>query len=216
VSDVLTSLLSDQVLQWLALLVVPLLLVSATSFVKISVVFAALRSALGAPDLPSTLVTTALSFVLTVVVMTPVADELQARIAPSWAAAASKGKKPDVGHLWELGTPPMQAFFTKNSDGAERALFVDLANKRGASPQPDALRILWPAFLLTELKEAFQMALMAVLPFLIIDLVLANVLLALGMTALPPAVVGLPFKLLLFVSVDGFAVLSRALIGGYA
>lgn len=205
-----------QSLGWLAVLAIPLLLVSATSFVKISVVFAALRNALGAPDLPGTLIVTALALVLSVVVMAPVVDALETAAAPSLAAAATRGQPVDPGELWDRASPPVRDFFARNSDADERALFQELSVQRGSPADAGSLRVLWPAFLLTELKEAFQMALLVVLPFVVIDLVLANILLALGMTSLPPAAVGLPLKLLLFVSVDGFSVLSRALVGGYA
>ena len=112
------------------------------------------------------------------------------------------------------------AFLKRNAGDAERALFLDLAQRARPSADSsalsgDELSIVLPAFLISELKEAFQIGLLVLLPFVIIDLVVASVLMSLGMTMLPPSAVALPFKLLLFVLVDGFYVLSRALVSGY-
>jgi type III secretion protein R len=208
-----------------ALSLLPLLMMAATSFVKIAVVLSLLRNALGVPDVPSGAVVTALALILSAYVMTPVAREIAQRTAPAAARIdledplAGASKKAVLDAL-ELGRPPLATFLQRNAGKAERALFVDLARRARPAAQraevdENDLSVALPAFLITELKEAFQVGLLVLLPFVIIDLVVASILLALGMSSLPPSAVALPFKLLLFVLVDGWYVLSRALVSGY-
>ncbi len=208
-----------------ALSLLPLLLMAATSFAKIMVVLSLLRNALGVPDVPSGAIVTALAAILSVYVMTPVARQMLAAAAPAGARIdledplAGESRKAALQAL-ELAKPPLAAFLGRNAGKAERALFLDLA-RRARPPAQRAevsetdLTVTLPAFLITELKEAFQIGLLVLLPFVVIDLVVASILLALGMSGLQPAVVALPFKLLLFVLVDGWYVLSQALISGY-
>ncbi len=190
-----------------ALALIPVALVTLTSFAKISVVFSALRNALGAPDVPSATVITALSLALSVYVMAPVFEPAQ---LPKGAQGA------DLSALFTSVTEPLRGFLARNAGEAETQLLVDLAKERGELAARDDLRVLWASFAITELKRAFQLGFFVFLPFLILDLVIAQILLALGMHGLTPSAVALPFKLLLFVSVDGFLLVSRALILGYA
>jgi type III secretion protein R len=205
--------------------VLPLLLIAATSFAKLAIVFSLLRNALGAQDVPSGAVVTALAAILSAYVMTPVAAEMAAASAPASAridvadplGGSSRGAVLDA---LKLAIPPLAAFLKRNAGDAERTLFIDLAhrarpNEPASSTSGDELAVVLPAFLITELKEAFQIGLLVLLPFVIIDLVVASLLMSLGMTALPPAAVALPFKLLLFVLVDGWYVLSQSLVAGY-
>ena len=210
-----------------AFAVLPLLLVSATSFAKLSVVFSLLRNALGAADVPSGAIVTALAAILSAYVMAPVAAEMAKQSAPATARIdlgdpLSAHSKDAVLEAFSLSAGPLAAFLKRNAGSAERALFLDLANRArpAAAATPSTLRgdelsVVLPAFLISELKEAFQIGLLVLLPFVIIDLVVASILMSLGMTMLPPSAVALPFKLLLFVLVDGFYVLSRALVSGY-
>jgi type III secretion protein R len=208
-----------------AFAVLPLLLIAATSFAKLTIVFSLLRNALGAQDVPSGAVVTALAAILSAYVMTPVAAQMAATSAPATAridvadpfAGQSRGAVLDA---LRLAIPPLAGFLQRNAGAAERTLFVDLARRArpkepASSVRGDELAVVLPAFLITELKEAFQIGLLVLLPFVIIDLVVASLLMSLGMTALPPAAVALPFKLLLFVLVDGWYVLSQALVSGY-
>jgi type III secretion protein R len=208
-----------------AFALLPLLLISATSFAKLAVVFSLLRNALGASDVPSGAVVTALAAILSAYVMTPVAAEMAKQSAPATAridlgdplSAQSRGA---VLEALSLSTPPLSAFLKRNAGSAERALFLDLGRRaRPGEPASalsgDELSIVLPAFLISELKEAFQIGLLVLLPFVIIDLVVASILMSLGMTTMSPSAIALPFKLLLFVVVDGFYVLSRALVSGY-
>jgi type III secretion protein R len=210
-----------------AFALLPLLLISATSFAKLAVVFSLLRNALGAGDVPSGAVVTALAAILSAYVMTPVAAEMAQQSAPATvridlADPLSAHSRDAVLEAFRLSAAPLAAFLKRNAGSAERALFLDLAGR--ARPQPaqaqaalsgDELSIVLPAFLISELKEAFQVGLLVLLPFVVIDLVVASILMSLGMMALPPSAIALPFKLLLFVLVDGFYVLSRALVSGY-
>ena len=208
-----------------AFAVLPLLLIAATSFAKLAIVFSLLRNALGAQDVPSGAVVTALAAILSAYVMTPVAAEMAAASAPATAridvadplGGSSRGAALDA---LKLAIPPLAAFLKRNAGDAERTLFIDLArrarpNEPASSVSGDELAVVLPAFLITELKEAFQIGLLVLLPFVIVDLVVASLLMSLGMTALPPAAVALPFKLLLFVLVNGWYVLSQALVSGY-
>lgn len=121
----------------------------------------------------------------------------------------------------DRGKEPLRAFLRRNAGARETALFLDLARRSRPPDQRadvgrDDLLVLLPAFLITELAEAFQIGFLVFIPFLVIDMVVANVLLALGMHMLSPTTVSLPFKLLLFVLVDGWYLLARALVLGYA
>jgi type III secretion protein R len=208
-----------------ALSLLPLLLMVTTSFVKISIVLSLLRNALGVPDVPSGAVVTALAMILSAYVMTPVAREMAQRAAPAYARIdldnplAAESRKALL-QTFDLGTPPLAAFLQRNAGGKESALFLDLARRARPADQREQvsasnLSVAIPAFLVSELAQAFRIGLLVLLPFVVIDLVVASILLALGMSALPPATIALPFKLLLFVLVDGFFVLSKALVSGY-
>ncbi len=191
----------------MALALIPLALVTLTSFAKISVVFSALRNALGAQDIPSSSILTALSFALSLFVMAPILDHITLKSAPNAAL--------DMAAMVESVREPMRSFLVRNAGKGETELFVSLSKERGESLDATDFRVLWASFAITELKRAFQLAFFVFLPFLILDLVVAQLLLALGLHGLTPSAVALPFKLLLFVSADGFALISRALVLGY-
>jgi type III secretion protein R len=205
-----------------ALSLLPLLLMTATSFAKIAVVLSLLRNAFGVQDVPSGAIVTALAAILSVYVMAPVADDMLQRAAPASARIdyddpLAGESKTAVYEALSLGAAPLSAFLVRNSGAAERALFVELTRKArpADAPKADSLIVALPAFLITELKEAFQVGLLVLLPFVVIDLVVASILVALGMSMLAPGVIALPAKLLLFVLIDGWYVLSQALVAGY-
>jgi type III secretion protein R len=209
-----------------ALAFVPLLFMATTSFVKLQFVFSILRNALGTGDVPSGAIVTALAAILTLYVMTPVGGEMaQACAEPGariqWADPLAGDSAQAVLACARAGKEPLRRFLARNAGAKEAALFLDLARRaRPADQQADVgaqdLMVVLPAFLITELKEAFQVAFLVFLPFLVVDLVVTNILVALGMGMLSPTAVSLPFKLLLFVLVDGWYVLSQALVAGYA
>jgi type III secretion protein R len=210
VSDLLSGTSASAALFLLGLALVPMALITLTSFAKIAVVLSALRNALGAPDLPSGAVVTALALALSVYVMAPVAGRVEQRLV-----ALQGAQKAELWAWLEAGREPLTAFLGKHAGSTEQRLFVDLATERGETALPTDLAVLWPSFAISELKRAFELAFYLFLPFLALDLVVAHVLLALGMQGLDPTRVALPFKLLLFVSVDGFVLVSRALVLGY-
>jgi type III secretion protein R len=207
---------------------VPLLLMAGTSFVKASVVLSLLRNALGAQGVLSGAVIVALAALLTAYVMAPVAEDALAAAAGPLAqlnldAPVAGAERTRMLEALALAREPLRAFLERNAGAEERKLFAELSQKRTAASAADTpaaterdLTVVLPAFLITELKEALQIGLLLLLPFLVVDLVITSVLASLGMNSLSPAALALPLKLLLFLSVDGFAALSRALVTGYS
>jgi type III secretion protein R len=198
----------------------PFVFMGATAFVKISTVLQIVKSAIGAQSVPSNTVIMALATSLTLIAMAPVGQTIIDRVTP---LATAQGKQ-DSTVLIEQGIDavrePMRAFLRKNASDKERDRFFVVA--KNARPEAerekvgaDDLSVLVPAFVVTELTEAFAIGFLVFLPFLVIDLVVSNVLLALGMQMLNPTQVSLPFKLLLFVAIDGWGLLAQALVSGY-
>ena len=208
-----------------ALGLLPFLFMTATSFVKLSVVFYILRNALGAGQVPSGAIIIALAAVLSLTVMAPVGMEMlkasqEHRSRIDAKEPLSPRSLPALLASIESGAEPLRRFLKRNAGEREVDLFFDLSRKQpspdgGYRPGRDDFLVVLPAFLLTELKEAFQIGFLVFLPFLVIDMVVANVLLSLGMHMLSPTSISLPFKLLLFVLVDGFYLLTQALLLGY-
>ncbi len=207
-----------------ALTLLPFVFMTTTSFVKISVVFSILKNALGAGQVPSGMVITALAAILTLYVMAPVGFAIAEVTAPSVARIDRQDPLATTDAIFEAveaGLEPLRSFLSRNADPRERAMFLELAREarepdRRAEVGEADLLILAPAFVVTELTEAFEIGFLVFVPFLVVDLVIANVLLALGMHMLNPTQVSMPFKLLLFVLVDGWYLLARALVLGYA
>jgi type III secretion protein R len=198
-----------------ALALLPAALVTLTSFLKIAVVLSIARSALGAPQVPPSTAVTGLALVLTVLVMTPVAEE---SLALARAAPHERGVAGTAAAL-ARATGPLRAFLGRHARADDRAAFLEVGRRlRPAAPPPAEadLAVLAPAFVVSELRRAFTIGFLVFVPFLVVDLVVSNVLLALGLTQLSPTSVALPFKLLLFVAVDGWKLLARALALSYA
>lgn len=205
-----------------ALALVPVVLLACTSYAKLSVVFSILNQALGTPQVPSATVVAALSAVLTLYIMYPVGAAMAVRAEPSAAEldpAQPWANLPALLRTYRAAEQPLVDFLSRHAGAKEKKLFARMARGSGtkSSPSPEAgLRVLVPAFLVTELAEAFQIGLIVFLPFLVLDLVVANLMMALGIQALDPHRISLPLKLLLFVSVDGWYLLSEALLLHYA
>lgn len=185
----------------------PAALLAMTGFTRILIVLSLLRSALGTQSTPPNQVLVGLSLFLTLFVMSPVFDK-------SWQDAYvpySSGKLAGKEAL-ERGVQPFKEFMLKQTREADLALFARLADVPPMEgPEEVPLRILVPAFMVSELKTAFQIGFTIFIPFLIIDLVVASVLMSMGMMMVPPATIALPFKLMLFVLVDGWQLLVGAL-----
>lgn len=198
----------------------PFAFMSVTAFVKISTVLQIVRSAIGAQSVPSNTVIMALAAALTLLAMAPVGQRIVDRAAPMFAGKETPDTTALVKGTVEAVREPMRDFMRANASERERGRFFTVA--RDARPEPerakvkdDDLAVLVPAFVVTELTEAFAVGFLIYLPFLVIDLVVANVLLALGMQMLSPTQVSMPFKLLLFVAIDGWGLLAQALVSGY-
>lgn len=197
--------------------IIPFAIMMLTSFSKIVVVLSIVRSALGTQQAPPTMVLTGLAAVLSATVMAPTFEKMWTQGRQSWAEG------PDAVAMFSSAgavLQPLKDFLVKHGSAEERARFVDMARELRPEEEADAvsdgdLSVIVPAFVLTELKEAFIIGFLIFLPFLVLDMLIANVLLALGMQTLSPSQVSLPFKILLFVAVDGWALLARGLILGY-
>jgi type III secretion protein R len=197
----------------------PFVFMTLTSFVKISTVLQIVRGAVGAQNVPSGAVVMALSAALTLLAMAPLGARILERATPLWEGKA-KDTTTLVSGLVDATRDPLRSFLHANASERERVRFFDVAKKarpeaERAEVGTDDFVVLVPAFVTSELYQAFALGFAIYLPFLIIDLVVANVLLALGMQMLSPTQVSLPFKLLLFVAIDGWALLSQALVSGY-
>jgi flagellar biosynthetic protein FliP len=189
----------------------PSLLVMATAFARIVIVLALLRTAIGAQGVPPNPVIIGLALFLTLFVMQPVLEE-------SWRAGLQPLSEGRIGELEGLAAAaePFRKFMAAQVRDADLGLFLDLAGAPAATAADQApWRALLPAFLVGELKRAFEIGFLLFLPFLVIDLVVASLLMSLGMMMLPPNVVALPFKLIFFVLVDGWRLVSGALVQGF-
>ncbi len=211
--------------------VLPFVLLVGTSFVKVSVVLGMVRNAIGTQQIPSNMVITGLAAILTLHIMAPTAAAVAHAAGPLvQRAVAADFSRPDaidtLGSAWDAARAPIQRFLRANSTPRDRALFLDLARQaRSRQPVPagvtveapgaDDLSVLLPAFVVSELTSAFSIGFLIFLPFLVVDLVIANLLTALGMQMVSPATISLPFKLLLFILADGWYLITRALVLGY-
>jgi type III secretion protein R len=197
----------------------PFVFMTVTAFVKISTVLQIVRGAIGAQGVPSGTVVLALSAALTLLAMAPVGSRILERTAPLLEGKAKDTSSLIIGFV-EAVRDPLHGFLQANTSDREKERFVDVAKKARPPAErdsitPDDWSVLVPAFVTTELFEAFALGFALYLPFLVIDLVIANVLLALGMQMLSPTQVSLPFKLLLFVAIDGWGLLAQSLVTGY-
>jgi type III secretion protein R len=197
----------------------PFLFMALTAFVKISTVLSIAKSAIGAQGVPSNTVVLALGAALTLVAMAPVGSKISNRVEPLLQSEAPWSKE-RISDVVVAVREPLRDFLRQNAAEKETRRFVDLSRRvrpeaQRADVQLSDFTVVIPAFLVTELGEAFALGFAIFLPFLILDLVIGNVLLALGMQTLSVSQVSLPFKLLLFVAADGWGLLAQTLISGY-
>ena len=188
----------------------PSLLVMATAFTRIVIVLALLRSALGAQGVPPNPVLIGLALFLTYFVMQPVFDA-------AWIAGIvpmNEGRMEPMEAI-SAAAEPFRRFMAAQLREADLNLFLNMAQLPAASPAEAPYRALMPAFLVSELRRAFEIGFIIFLPFLVIDMVVASLLMSLGMMMLPPSVVALPFMLIFFVLVDGWRLLSGSLVQGF-
>lgn len=186
---------------------IPIVLLMMTSFTRIIIVFGLLRNALGTASAPPNQVLLGLALFLTFFIMSPVLDKIYADAYQPFSE-----NKISMEEAFDRGAKPLREFMLRQTREADLALFARLANTPPiAGPEVVPMRILLPAYVTSELKTAFQIGFTIFIPFLIIDLVVASVLMALGMMMVPPATIALPFKLMLFVLVDGWQLLVGSL-----
>ncbi len=190
----------------------PSILIMATSFVRIVVVLSLLRTALGLQQSPPNSVIISLSLFLTAFVMAPVFE-----------AAYERGLQPlmngeaEMSEAFEDGAAPFRTFMLAHTRDADLALFLDMSGEdRPETAEDTPLRVVAPAFMISELRRAFEIGFLLFIPFLVIDLVVASILMAMGMMMLPPVVISLPFKLIFFVLVDGWRLVSGSLVESFA
>jgi type III secretion protein R len=210
----------------------PFFAVMVTSFTKIVVVLSLVRNALGLQQVPPNLVLNGLALILSVFVMYPTLQKMQAaatiesQAAPTMPGDPVAAENPiesngDIFATADRAKEPLREFLMKHSDPRERAFFLRTQQRMG---DPGVVRplkesdfvVVIPSFVVKELKLAFQIGFLIFLPFLVIDLVISNILLAMGMMMLSPVTISLPFKILLFVLVDGWVKLSHGLVLSYA
>lgn len=200
----------------------PLLFVTLTSFAKISIVLSLLRNAIGTPQVPPTSVITGFSLILTLYVMSPLWSEIEKNWQPllkkeSKEELLSKATVEVVIEAISLAKEPYRKFLKAHSSPKNVNIFYNLAKKKQKDEvKKDDFLVLIPSFIVTELSEAFIIGFILYLPFLIIDIVVSNLLLALGMHMLSPTTISLPFKLLLFVMADGWQLIAHGLVTNYS
>ena len=195
-----------------ALTLIPAMLMMASSFTRVIIVLSFVRSALGIPQTPPNPVLLGLALFLTVFVMAPVWQGINATAVQPYL-----NNEINQDEAISRGVEPMRAFMFKQTREKDIALFVHLAKLNRPKNQGEVpTHVLIPAFVISELKTAFQMGFLILVPFLIIDMVVSSTLMSMGMVMLPPAVVSLPFKILLFVLVDGWHLVIRSLMVSFS
>ena len=207
--------LTERVVQLVGLMTVlslaPSIVIMTTSFVRIVVVLSLLRTALGVQQSPPNAVIISLSLFLTAIVM-----------GPTFERSYNEGVKPLLDQQMELPAAfdaagaPVKAFMLTQVDPDDLGLFIRLSKiPKPATAQDTPIRVVTPAFMISELKRAFEIGFLLFIPFLVIDLVVASVLMSMGMMMLPPVTVSLPFKLIFFVLVDGWRLVAGSLVESF-
>lgn len=208
---------SSALITVILLAIAPFVAVMVTSFTKIVVVLSLLRSALGVQQVPPNLVLNGLALVLTIYVMYPVSSAMMAKIENLDEIGTSTER---LFAAVETAKEPLREFLVKHSDTREREFFLRTVQKMIADDEAATLSaedfiVIIPAFTISELTAAFQIGFLIFLPFIVVDMVISNILLAMGMMMLSPTIISLPFKLLLFVLIDGWAKLAHGLVLSY-
>lgn len=192
--------------------VAPGLLIMVTSFTRFVIAFSILRAGIGLQSTPANLILISLSLFMTFYVMAPTFDQ-------AWNNGVRPLMNNQIGQVEALEqiSEPFRGFMLRNVRDKDLDLFADLARERGQQVSPESidLRILVPAFMISEIRRGFEIGFLIVLPFLVIDLIVATITMAMGMMMLPPTVVSLPFKILFFVLIDGWNLLVGSLVRSF-
>ncbi|MFN4307725.1 flagellar type III secretion system pore protein FliP [Sulfurihydrogenibium azorense] len=190
--------------------IAPAILISMTSFVRIVIVLSLLRHALGIPTAPPNQVIVGLALFLTFFIMKPVFDKInEVSLTPYLKKQIS-----DVQAI-ENAKQPLKEFMLKNTRKEDLKLFIDISKEKPQKLEDVSMTTLIPAFMISEIKTAFEIVFIIYLPFIVIDFVVASILMSMGMMMVPPMFISLPFKLMLFVLADGWELLTKALIQSY-
>jgi len=208
---------SGRIIQYVVLLTVlsiaPGLLIMVTSFTRIVIAFSFLRSGLGLQSTPANLVMVSLALFLTFFIMAPVFDKAKTEGLDPYMA-----NQIDEKQAYQRITAPFRSFMLKNVREKDLALFEQIARDKNIVLEDEGdvdLRILVPAFMISELRRGFEIGFLIALPFLVIDLIVAMLTMSMGMMMLPPTVISLPFKVLFFVLIDGWHLLVGSLIASF-
>lgn len=204
--------LSLQILVLMTLLtLLPALILSMSAFVRIIIVLSILRQALGTAQTPPNQVLLGIALFLTFFVMAPVMDEIRASAAQPYIDGTLSAEA-----AFEAGLKPLKTFMLAQTRDADIKLFADIAGRSDLTSADDIpLSIIIPSFMVSELKTAFQIGFLVFIPFLVIDLVVSSVLMSMGMMMLSPMLISLPFKIMLFVMVDGWALILGTLASSF-
>ncbi|QTD54383.1 flagellar type III secretion system pore protein FliP [Sulfidibacter corallicola] len=190
---------------------VPAIFVMFTSFARLTIVLSFTRQALGTQNVPSNQILAGLAMIMTFYIMAPTFRAIKTE-----AYDPMKNGDITLEHAWDRATVPLKQFMLKHTREKDLALFVHLSKSPKPATRMDVpMEILTPAFIISELKTAFEIGFLIFIPFLIVDLVVASILLAMGMMMLPPVMISMPFKILLFIMVDGWHLLVGSLVQSF-
>ena len=219
--EVLNQPLSGSAAAWIVrtfglltvLSVAPGILIMVTSFPRFIIAFSILRSGMGLASTPSNMILTSMALFMTFYVMAPTMDQ-------AWNTGVQPLLSEQIGEAEavKLIAEPFRTFMTANTRDKDLALFVDIASERGQATVSDGkidYRVLVPAFMLSEIRRGFEIGFLIILPFLVIDMVVATITMAMGMMMLPPTSISLPFKVLFFVLIDGWNLLVGSLVRSF-
>jgi len=188
----------------------PSILITITSFTRIVIILSLLRHALGTPQTPPNQVIIALSLFLTLFTMAPTFKKMDEVALQPYL----RGELSDVAAI-EKATVPLKEFMLRNTRKEDLKLFLDIRGEKPSSPQQVSMVTLIPAFMVSEIKTAFEFVFVIYLPFVVIDLLVASILMSMGMMMIPPMMLSLPFKLILFVVSGGWELLVKSIILSY-
>lgn len=209
-----SSSMSGRIIQLLiaftVLSLAPSIVIMVTSFTRIVIVFSFLRNAIGLQQSPPNIVLSSLALFLTLFIMSPTLER-----AYNEGISPLLESKIDEKQAFERTMQPLQGFMLKNVREKDLKLFMDIAKVEADTPEALPYRVVVPAFVISELKRAFEIGFMIFLPFLVIDMVVASILMAMGMMMLPPVMISLPFKVIFFVLVDGWYLLCGSLMNSF-
>ena len=189
----------------------PSLLIMCTSFMRTIIMLSFLRNAMGIQQSPPNMVLVGIALFLTLFIMTPVINEINETAYQPYVREEITQRE-----AWTLAQTPLKEFMLRNTEEETLNLFMDMANEEAVENAVDLpLTVVIPSFMTTELKRAFTAGFLLYIPFLLIDIIVSSTLMSMGMMMLPPAMISLPFKLLLFVTVDGWQLLFSSIVTGF-